>query len=134
MILEIKQHDSTLIVTVSGRVDGATSAEFHNSLKSAITGEDRAVLLDCADLSYISSGGLRVLLIVAKALRKQNALLSVCSLSDSLIEIFEISGFNKIVPVYENVAAALPSPASETPLLSSRNQTSAGIAPERGAL
>ena len=58
-------------------------------------------------LTYISSAGLRVVLLVAKTLQQQDAKLAVCSLSDSIREVFEISGFDKIVPVYASTGDAI---------------------------
>ena len=65
------------------------------------------MVLDFEGISYISSAGLRVVLLVAKTLQKQNAKMAVCSLSDSIREIFEISGFDKIIPVHGSRADAL---------------------------
>ena len=50
-------------------------------------------------LTYISSAGLRVILLIAKALERQNVKFGVCSLSDPIREIFDISGFDKVVKV-----------------------------------
>ena len=65
------------------------------------------MILDFENLSYISSAGLRVILITAKALRRQDAELAVCSLSDPIREVFEISGFYQIIPVRDTQADAI---------------------------
>jgi len=90
-----------------GRVDGANALEFHEALEAAISPDDTGMVLDFEGISYISSAGLRVVLLVAKTLQQQKAKLAVCSLSDSIREVFEISGFNKIVPVYAGTDEAL---------------------------
>ena len=65
------------------------------------------MVLDFEGISYISSAGLRVVLLVAKTLQKQKAKMAVCSLSESIREIFEISGFDKIIPVHGSRADAV---------------------------
>jgi len=96
-----------LIAMAEGRVDGANALEFHEALEAAISPDDTGMVLDFEGISYISSAGLRVVLLVAKTLQKQNAKMAVCSLSESIREIFEISGFDKIIPVHGSRADAL---------------------------
>ncbi len=96
-----------LIVSVGGRVDGANATEFQAALESAIQPDDHGVVMDMGNLRYISSAGLDVILSVAKAVRKQNAKLVGCSLSGSVREVFAISGFDRIVPIFDSQADAL---------------------------
>ncbi len=100
MSISTDRQGAALIVKANGRVDGANALEFHEALEASIGSDDRAMVLDLGGVSYISSAGLRVVLLVAKTLQKQKARMAVCSLSDSIREIFEISGFDKIIPVY----------------------------------
>ena len=103
---------TTMIAMTEGRIDGANAREFQDSLEAAIDPADQAVILDLENLSYISSAGLRVILLAAKTLRKQNATLSVCSLSDPIRQVFEISGFDKIIPIHDTQAEAVKAAAS----------------------
>lgn len=96
-----------VIVKAVGRVDGANARDFHEGLEASIGADGESMVLDFEGLSYISSAGLRVVLLVAKTLQQKNAKLVVCSLSDSIREVFEISGFDKIVPVYADTGAAV---------------------------
>ena len=96
-----------MIAKADGRVDGANALEFHEALEAAIGPDDQTMVLDFGGISYISSAGLRVVLLVAKTLQKQNAKMAVCSLSEPIREIFEISGFDKIIPVYPSRQEAL---------------------------
>jgi len=107
VLIEVFRESQTLIVTTEGRVDGATAREFHEALEAAATPEDDAVILDMAKLSYISSAGLRVILIIAKALQKQNSKFAVCALSLPIREVFQMSGFDKIIPVHDSRVDAL---------------------------
>ena len=107
MGLNIERADRIMIATVQGRVDGANAQEFQKALEDAIDETDRAVVLDLENVTYISSAGLRVILMIAKVLDRQDAELAVCSLSDAIREIFEISGFDKIVPVRASQSDAI---------------------------
>ena len=107
MELETSREEGTLIAKALSRVDGANAREFQDALEAAIDASDHALLLDLEQLSYISSAGLRVILLTAKTLGKQDAKLAVCSLSDPIREIFEVSGFDKIIPIHASQAEAL---------------------------
>ncbi len=109
MPISTEREGATLIAKTEGRVDGSNAREFQDALEEAIEATDRAVVLDMENLSYISSAGLRVILLTAKTLRKQDAKLAVCSLSDSIRQVFEISGFDKIIPIHASQAEAVSS-------------------------
>ena len=106
MAISTNREGQILIVKTEDRIDGANAREFQVDLEAAIDPDDRGLVLDLEQLSYVSSAGLRVILLTAKTLRKQNGKLAVCSLSDSVREVFEISGFDKIIPVHDNQAEA----------------------------
>ena len=106
MVINVERENGILIAQVAGRVDSANAPEFEKALSAAIS-EGCALVLDLKGLSYISSSGLRVLLLVAKTLRNRAAHLALCSLSGPIREVFEISGFDKIIPVHDSRAEAL---------------------------
>ena len=107
MKISTERQGRALIAVAEGRVDGANALEFHEALEVAISSDDTGMVLDFEGISYISSAGLRVVLLVAKTLQKQSAKMAVCSLSGSIREIFEISGFDKIIPVHATRADAV---------------------------
>ena len=109
MAIKTERLGDTLIAKTEGRVDGTNAREFQADLEGAIGKTERAVLLDMEDLSYISSAGLRVILLTAKTLKSQNAQFAVCSLSDPIREVFEISGFDRIISIHASQAEALAS-------------------------
>ena len=99
MKLHAQREDGILIARAVGRVDGANAMEFQNRLQAAI-GDDSDVILDLEGLSYISSAGLRVVLLVAQHVQKRSGRFSVCSLSDSIENVFNISGFDRVIPTH----------------------------------
>ena len=96
-----------LVVRTGGRLDGVNAREFEDALQDVIDDSDRAVILDLGRLTYISSAGLRVILLVAKTLQRQDGNLAVCSLSGPVREVFEISGFDKIIQTHDSQAEAI---------------------------
>ena len=94
------------IVSVSGSLDSTTSPAAQKALGDVLAGAKK-VALDFSALDYISSAGLRVLLGVAKQLRASGGTLRMFGLNQSVREVFEISGFASILPVYPSEAEAL---------------------------
>ena len=107
MELKTERDENTLTTTVEGRIDSTNALEFEEAIRTSIVESDRAVIMDLTELAYISSAGLRAILMAAKHLWKQDAKLMLCSLSDSVGEVFEISGFDKIIPIHETRDQAL---------------------------
>ena len=107
MAVTIERHGETLVAVATGRVDSTNAAAFQDELISSIDGDDPSVVLDLGGLSYISSAGLRVILLVAKQLRTKDAQFAVCSPSEPIREIFEISGFAQIIPMHDSQDEAI---------------------------
>ena len=112
MEVTTERRDGVLTARVSGRIDGSNAAGFEKTVRAAIEDSDRAVLIDCEGLSFISSAGLRVVLLTAKTLMGRNAGFAPCSMSEPIREVFRISGFDTVVaihPIREEAFAALDS-------------------------
>ena len=107
MQIDTVNESGTLIAKTEGRVDGTNAREFQEALEGVIKDADHSVILDMEQLTYISSAGLRVILLIAKALERQDVKFGVCSLSDPIREIFDISGFDKVVNVSGSQSEAL---------------------------
>ncbi len=98
---------SILIAIVLGRIDGSNADEFQRVLEAEINSADQALLLDFERVSYISSAGLRVGLIMAKQFNEPGRQFGLCSLSDPVREIISASGFDQIISIYESRDAAI---------------------------
>ena len=94
------------IVAITGSLDSTTSPEAQKSLDAVVAGA-RKVALDFSQLDYISSAGLRILLGAAKQLRAKGGTLGMFGLNQSVREVFDISGFSSILPVYQSEGEAL---------------------------
>lgn len=92
-----KKEGSKLTVAVEGRLDTTTAPELEASLKEDIEGVEE-LLIDLANLEYISSAGLRVLLAAQKIMMKQGKMV-VTNPNDVISEIFEVTGFRDILTI-----------------------------------
>jgi len=106
-IHQIGQKKEYHVVAVEGRMDAVSAPEFEKTLHALIADGALKIIVNFEDLDYISSAGLRSVLIIAKKIQSKNGSIVVVSLHGTVKEIFEISGFSTIIPIHETVAAAL---------------------------
>lgn len=106
--MEIKQFDkqSFHVICVDGRIDTYTATEFEQKIIEIIDSGKCNILLDCSALSFISSAGLRVLLVSGKKLKMHNRYLLLAALSEPIKEAFDISGFSALFNLYPTVEDA----------------------------
>ena len=97
MNIEKKLEGETLTIKVSGRLDTTTAPELDEELKASI-GDVTSLVLDFAELDYISSAGLRVLLAAQKAMTPPKEMI-VKDVNETIMEIFEVTGFSDILTI-----------------------------------
>ena len=106
--LEEEEFVGALLVKVSGRIDGVNAEKFSGDLEQKFEKYDgRSVILNFEKLLYISSAGLRSILLAAKVLSGRGSKLSLCSMSDSVTTMLKMTGFDKVVDIHETCAAAI---------------------------
>ncbi len=96
-----------LVMRLSGRLDAETAAEFQTAVLSRVDGGETSIVLDLEGLQYVSSAGLRVVLMAAKRLQQAGGTLVVCSLQDTVMEVFRVSGMDSIIETAADRAGAL---------------------------
>lgn|SRR5690554_4652914 len=109
MSFAIDKFGSTLIVQPEGQINSANAVAFEADLMSQVDQGELRIVLDLAHLDYISSAGLRVVLLLAKKLKQAGGALMLCDLQPSVREVFEISGFLSILKVSDTRAEAIES-------------------------
>ncbi len=107
MSIDIERDNGTVVARPSGRIDSSNSRDFQSGLEAAVTDSDTVLVLSFENVDYISSAGMRVILLTARSLQRKRAKIALCSMNDSIRAVFKISGFDKIVPIHESTAAAL---------------------------
>jgi stage II sporulation protein AA (anti-sigma F factor antagonist) len=98
--------DDICIVHIKGRLDTASSAGVEKEISAHIAGGRRRMLLDFSDLHYVSSIGLRTVLVAAKRMNAEGGKLSLCSLNPQVAEVFSISGFASILDIHPTPESA----------------------------
>ena len=106
MDIKESQHGATAVLGIAGRLDSSTAPQLEARL-TAVLGAHPAVVLDLAELDYVSSAGLRVLLMGAKRAKAGNVALALAGLGPHVREVFDISGFTAIFTIHPDRAAAL---------------------------
>lgn len=86
-----------LTVSLSGRLDTTTAPQLEAELKTSLTGVN-SLVMDFAELEYISSAGLRVLLSTQKVMNKQGKMV-IRHANETILEVFEVTGFTDILTV-----------------------------------
>ena len=107
MEVTTERHAGVPSILLSGRIDGANARQFEETIRNVIEDGDSAVIVDIEKLVYISSAGLRAMLMTAKGLWRRDARLAPCSAQDVVRAAFAMSGFDKIVAIHRSRADAL---------------------------
>ncbi|MCF6284722.1 MAG: STAS domain-containing protein [Candidatus Hydrogenedentes bacterium] len=98
--------DSVTMLFLTGRLDELAVSEVEAVFSDALNNEEQGLIVNLAGVEYISSSGLRVLLMLAKAMKKQQRTLKLCSLSPFVAEVFEISNFSAVFTICDDMSVA----------------------------
>jgi len=104
-----RKDKGALVISLKGRLDSTTSPMLEKDLTDIMAGGERFLVMDLGDLEYISSAGLRSILVAFKGFKEKEGKLLLASLRGVVREAFEISGFSTIIPIFESVDSALSS-------------------------
>lgn len=103
MRLEKRSIDDILVVQPIGRLDSTSSPELERVLLENLDAGTKRLLFDFSSLDYISSAGLRVVLLAGKRLRPVQGKMALVGMRDVVREVFEMSGFLSLFAVADNV-------------------------------
>lgn len=95
-----------LVVRPGSRVDSSNAAAFEARCAALIAEGPPNVVVDFSGTDYISSAGLRVLLVAAKSVKSRGGALTLCGLRGSVREVIEVSGFDTLLGVHDGVSDA----------------------------
>jgi len=105
--IQQEQQGAVRILALSGRLDTETSADLELALADLQAAGATHFLIDMADIGYVSSAGLRVLLALAKQLDGGRGSLRLCGLNAAVMQVFDVAGFSKLFLIYPTRDAAL---------------------------
>jgi anti-anti-sigma factor len=96
-----------VVVRLSGRLDSGAAPGAEERLSAAISGAVPRIAIDMSALTYVSSAGLRVLLVAAKKVQQQNGKLALGGLAENVRAVFAATGFDTIIAIESDAAAAV---------------------------
>jgi anti-anti-sigma factor len=91
----------------AGRIDSGNAAAFEAQLVQAVGTGGSGVVVDMAQLTYISSAGLRSLLVAAKRARPAGGRIILATMSPHIREVFDLSGFSSLFEIHADATAAV---------------------------
>ncbi|TCP20462.1 STAS domain-containing protein [Simplicispira metamorpha] len=107
MTIALESAANAQIVALQGQINSANAATTEAEVLALIASGQKNLVIDFAALDYISSAGLRMVLVVAKRLKQEGGKLVLCTMQPHIREVFDISGFLAILNVTATRAEAL---------------------------
>ena len=110
--IQWERKNNIMVGMLDGRVDNKNASELRSALDKALEDEmhqqgAHAMLLDFEKVSYMSSAGFRVILIIAKEFHELGIKFGICSLIDPLSNLTNVIGFDQIISIYESQDTAI---------------------------
>ena len=99
MYFEIKEQNGGIYATVSGRLDTPAAVTAQQEIKPLLENADKEIVLDCTDLEYISSSGLRLLLTIRKEASAKGGKVIIAHISDEIKKVFMMTGFYNLFEI-----------------------------------
>jgi len=107
MEIQTRRAGDVLVVDMTGRLESRTSGPVATELNRIAQGGDRKILLNVKGLEYVSSAGLRAILVAAKLVQVNGGAVKICGANDTVRHVMEVSGFNSLLNLYDTEATAL---------------------------
>lgn len=109
MNIQEDRRGNILILRVCDRVHAAVANELETLVMEKIEQDEKFIAFDFAKMDFISSSGLRVLLMVAKKMKKLDGHVALFAMNENIREVFKISGFDALFSIYSNEEDAIRS-------------------------
>lgn len=99
MNVNINQDGNKYDVAIEGRIDSVTANQFLNDLSPLLQAKNADITVDCKDMAYTSSQGLRVFLMLQKSTMANGGKLVLTNMIPAVKEVFDITGFSSIIKI-----------------------------------
>lgn len=107
MNLTIEHQAGVCIIHVEGDLDASSSITLDNAMQEAIQRQEKAIIVNCEKLNYISSAGLGVFMSHLSDLEEKNIFFALCSMNEKVKNVFDILGLGELIKYYPNQGVAL---------------------------
>lgn len=99
MEIHITQSEGTMTARFIGRLDTPAAADVTRDVQPLIDGADKTIVLDCSEMTYISSSGLRIFLTIRKAAAAKGGKVIIEGLSNEIRQVFMMTGFLQLFEI-----------------------------------
>lgn len=94
-MITIKNENGVYVASFEGRLDAPAAQKAQDELEPLLANADKEIVLDCTNLEYISSPGLRLFLRIRKEVSKKNGKISILNISNEVKDVFVLTGFDE---------------------------------------
>jgi anti-anti-sigma factor len=103
MDISLSMQGDWMIVSIEGRMDTVSAPEFDKVVQQRIMEGSSRLIVDFSKLDYISSAGLRSILMAGKSSKAKGGELACCGVKGVVKKVFEVSGFHKLLPMFDSM-------------------------------
>ena len=96
MNVRIEEQDGNMVAILKGSLDTAAAAETEKAMSPLNDVEGKDIIIDCTDLAYISSAGLRIFLGILQSAQTKGGHVYIKGVNDNVRAVFTITGFSNI--------------------------------------
>ncbi|HYC38087.1 MAG TPA: STAS domain-containing protein [Usitatibacter sp.] len=107
MPIHLESRDDAVLIRPTGRIDSASAGEFESVVVGKLDEGVKKLVFDFGDLDFMSSAGLRVVLLAGKRMREAKGKLAFAGMRDNVHDVFAMSGFLKLFQAHKTVDEAL---------------------------
>lgn len=97
----VNNNENSIEVNISGRMDTINAADFEQAIRPFFNKMDIKITVNCSELTYICSTGLRCFISLLKHTRKNNSQLMIRGVSPNVKEIFDMTGFSSLFEIIQ---------------------------------
>ncbi|MDD4941777.1 MAG: STAS domain-containing protein [Candidatus Omnitrophica bacterium] len=107
MDIQMSKQEGVAIVTLSGNLDGNTVNEAQEKIMPILAPDTKSLVLDLKGCGYVSSAGLRLLLMAAKQVSSRGGTLALSGVCDEIKDVMEMTGFSNFFKSFPDINAAV---------------------------
>ncbi len=101
-----KETDNAIVVVLNGRIDAGSTESADKYFSSLISENDQNIIVDCENMDYINSSGLRIMIMSLKKQVAKEKKLLLCNLQKNIKEVFQFSGFTNLFDIELDLESA----------------------------
>ena len=102
-----KEECGITCLKINGQMDKSVAIETEKAVDKILKGNNNRLLFDLGELEYMSSYGLRIILNAAKKIKMMDGKIILCSLLETVKEVFDICGFSANIPIADSVESGI---------------------------